>query len=202
MTVWLLRHGMTADNARGRYQGRRDTPLSPEGVRALRPADFSPATVYVSPLCRAVQTAQILFPAAALVTVGDLAEMDFGDFDGRTADEMAGDPAYRAWVEQGCSTRCPNGETCAEFCGRSCRAFAALVEQAAAEGRESLVIVAHGGTLRAVMERFSEPQFAFFALSTPFGGGYVLEYDAALWQRERKLRLLRAVSRERESAAC
>ena len=28
MTVWLLRHGMTADNARGRYQGRRDTPLS------------------------------------------------------------------------------------------------------------------------------------------------------------------------------
>ena len=79
MTVWLLRHGMTADNARGRYQGRRDTPLSPEGVRALRPADFSPATVYVSPLRRAVQTAQILFPAAALVTVGDLAEMDFGD---------------------------------------------------------------------------------------------------------------------------
>ena len=81
MTVWLLRHGMTADNALGRYQGRRDTPLSPEGVRALRPADFSPATVYVSPLRRAVQTAQILFPAAALVTVGDLAEMDFGDFD-------------------------------------------------------------------------------------------------------------------------
>ena len=202
MTVWLLRHGMTADNALGRYQGRRDTPLSPEGVRALRPADFSPATVYVSPLRRAVQTAQILFPAAALVTVGDLAEMDFGDFDGRTADEMAGDPAYRAWVEQGCSTRCPNGETRAEFCSRSCRAFAALVEQTAAEGRESLVIVAHGGTLRAVMERFSEPQFAFFALPTPFGGGYVLEYEASLWQRERKLRLLRAVSREGESAAC
>ncbi len=101
MTVWLLRHGMTADNALGRYQGRRDTPLSPEGVRALRPADFSPATVYVSPLRRAVQTAQTLFPAAALVTVGDLAEMDFGDFDGKTADEMAEDPAYRAWVEQG-----------------------------------------------------------------------------------------------------
>ena len=134
MTVWLLRHGMTADNARGRYQGRRDTPLSPEGVRAPRPADFSPATVYVSPLRRAVQTAHILFPAAALVTVGDLAEMDFGDFDGKTADEMAGDPAYRAWVEQGCSTRCPNGERRAEFCSRSCRAFAALVERAAAEG--------------------------------------------------------------------
>ena len=202
MTVWLLRHGMTTCNAEGRYQGRLDVPLSPEGAKALRAADFAPETVYVSPLRRAVQTAQILFPAAALVTVGDLAEMDFGDFDGRTADEMAEDPAYRTWVEQGCSTRCPNGETRAEFCDRSCRAFAALVEQAAAEGRESLAIVAHGGTLRAVMERFSEPRFDFFSLPTPFGGGYVLEYDAALWQRERKLRLLQAVSREGESAAC
>ena len=202
MTVWLLRHGMTADNARGRYQGRRDTPLSPEGVRALRPADFSPATVYVSPLCRAVQTAQILFPTSDLETVEDLAEIDFGDFDGRTADEMAEDPAYRAWVEQGCSTRCPNGETLSEFCERSCRAFAALVDQAAAQGREQLVIVAHGGTLRAVMERFSEPHFAFFSLPTPYGGGYVLEYDAALWQRERKLRLLRMVGRDKENAAC
>ncbi len=202
MTVCLLRHGMTANNAEGRYQGRLDVPLSPEGAQALRAADFTPETVHVSPLRRAVQTARILFPAAALETVGDLAEMDFGDFDGRTADEMAEDPAYRAWVEQGCSTRCPNGETRREFCERSCRAFAALVDQAAAQGREHLVIVAHGGTLRAVMERFSEPHFEFFALPTPCGGGYVLEYDAALWQRERKLRLLQAVSREGESAAC
>ena len=202
MKVWLLRHGMTACNAEGRYQGRLDVPLSPEGAKALCAADFAPETVYVSPLRRAVQTARILFPTAALVTVGDLAEMDFGDFDGRTADEMAEDPAYRAWVEQGCSTRCPNGETLSEFCTRSCRAFAALMEQAVAQGREQLVIVAHGGTVRALMERFCEPHFKFFALPTPYGGGYVLEYDAALWQRERKLRLLRTVSGEGESAAC
>ena len=202
MKVWLLRHGMTACNAEGRYQGRLDVPLSPKGAKALRAADFAPETVYVSPLRRAMQTARILFPTAALETVGDLAEMDFGDFDGRTADEMAEDPAYRAWVEQGCSTRCPNGETLSEFCTRSCRAFAALMEQAVAQGREQLVIVAHGGTVRALMERFCEPHFEFFALPTPYGGGYVLEYDAALWQRERKLRLLRTVSGEGESAAC
>ena len=100
MTVWLLRHGMTACNAEGRYQGRLDVPLSPEGAKALRAAEFAPETVYVSPLRRAVQTAQILFPTSDLETVEDLAEIDFGDFDGRTADEMAGDPAYRAWVER------------------------------------------------------------------------------------------------------
>ena len=48
MKVWLLRHGMTACNAEGRYQGRLDVPLSPEGAKALRAADFAPETVYVS----------------------------------------------------------------------------------------------------------------------------------------------------------
>ncbi len=202
MTVWLLRHGLTAENARRCYLGRLDPPLSPEGARALKTAYFAPETVFVSPLLRARQTAQILFPTAETETVADLAEMDFGDFDGKTADEMTEDAAYRAWVEQGCETRCTNGETRAEFCARTCRAFAALVDRAASEGRENLVIVAHGGTQRAVMERFSEPPFEYFSLQPPFGGGYVLEYDAALWQRERKLRLLGKVSFTKEAAAC
>ena len=202
MTVWLLRHGLTAENARRCYLGRLDPPLSPEGAQALKAADFVPETVWVSPLLRARQTAQILFPTAETETVEDLAEMDFGDFDGKTADEMAEDPAYRAWVEQGCETRCPNGESRAEFCARTCRAFAALVDRAAAEGRESLVIVAHGGTQRAVMERFSAPPCGYFSLQPPFGGGYMLEYDVALWQREQKLRLLDKVSFTKEAAAC
>ena len=202
MRIWLIRHGLTRLGEEKRYQGALDEGLSECGHAELKRADFTPPRVYVSPMLRARETAAILFPDAEQIAVPELREMDFGDFEGRGWWEMEQDAAYRAWVEQGCSTRCPNGERRAEFCSRSCRAFAALVEQAAAEGRESLVIVAHGGTLRAVMERFSEPQFAFFALPTPFGGGYVLEYDAALWQRERKLRLLRAVSREGESAAC
>ena len=194
MTVWLLRHGMTACNAERRYQGRRmDPPLSPEGEQALKAANFEAETVYTSPLRRAIRTAEILFPKARLETVADLAEMDFGDFDGRTAEEMAENPAYRGWVEQGCETRCPNGETRAEFCARTCHAFAALTEQAKAEGKERLVIVAHSGTQRAVLERFSELPCGYFDLRPPFGGGYVLAYDAALWQRERKLRLLHEV---------
>ena len=203
MTVWLLRHGLTAENARRCYLGRRlNPPLSPEGAQALKSANFAPVKVYVSPLVRARQTAQILFPTAETETVADLAEMDFGDIDGRTADEMADDPTYRAWVEQGCETRCPNGETRVEFCARTCRAFAALVDRAAAEGRERLVIVAHGGTQRAVMERFSAPPCGYFSLRPPFGGGYVLDYNAALWRREQKLRLLSKVSFTKEGAAC
>ena len=67
MKVYLLRHGQTEYNVDKRYQGTRDIPLSEKGRAALRRADIEPDTVYVSPLCRAVDTARVLFPAARLV---------------------------------------------------------------------------------------------------------------------------------------
>ena len=202
MTVCLLRHGRTAYNEQGRYLGKTDAPLSPAGAAELRAADFAPEIVYTSPMLRARQTARLLFPAARLETVPALKEMDFGDFEGRTAEEMASDAAYRAWVDGGCEGPCPNGESRAEFCARVCSAFAALIDRAAAEGREALVIVAHGGTQRAVMERFCKPARGYFELRPPFGGGYLLGLDKALWARERKLRLLREVRYTEEGAPC
>ena len=97
MKVYLLRHGKTSWNNEGRYQGLSDIPLSQEGMSALRPADFSAKTVYVSPLLRARQTAAILFPDAVLKAEPGLQEMDFGVFEGRNAQEMEKDSAYRAW---------------------------------------------------------------------------------------------------------
>ena len=202
MTVCLLRHGRTAWNDQRRYLGLTDLPLTPEGTAELSAADFEVETVYTSPLLRARQTARIIFPSAQPEVIEDFREMDFGGFEGRSADEMADDPAYRAWVDGGCEGRCPDGETRAEFCARSCRAFALLLERAAAEGRQRLVIVAHGGTLSAVMERFSLPACAYFDHFPPNGGGYALDYDPALWMRERRLRLIGSVRYAKEAAPC
>ena len=202
MTICLLRHGRTAYNEQHRYQGRSDVPLSMKGRGELRAADFSAALVHTSPLLRARQTARILFPTARQIPVAAFAEMDFGDFEGRSADERAEDAAYRAWVEAGCTGRCPNGESPEEFRTRTCRAFETLVESSAAQGRETLVIVAHGGTQRALMERYCKPSYGFFELQPPFGGGYMLEYDPGLWARERKLRLLKELRCGKGESGC
>lgn len=187
MLIYFLRHGATACNAEGRYQGRRDIPLSPAGRAALIPADFSPETVYVSPLARAAETAAILFPAAVQIPVPALAEMDFGAFENRTWREMEHDGDYRAWVEGGCTGRCPGGESREEFSARVCSAFAGLVDGALAGRAERLVIVAHGGTQMAALERFALPCRDYFDWRAPCGGGFLL--DTAPWRDHRRLDL-------------
>ena len=191
LKIYLLRHGRTAWNDEFRYQGISDTPLSSEGEAELIPAGFLPDTVYVSPLRRARRTAELLFPGVCQKVIADLAEMNFGVFEGRTAVEMERDSAYRAWVEGGCLGQCPGGEDRASFCERVCDAFVALVERT--PDAAPLVIVAHGGVQMAVMERFALPEKSYFSWISPKGGGYVLQRDAKLWTERRKLRYLETV---------
>ena len=111
--------------------------------------------VYVTPLQRTSQTAKIVFPHAKLVVVDGLKEMCFGSFEGRNFIEMEHDPDYQAWVQANCESSCPDGERKEDFSNRICAAFSKLVDEALAEGKDRLVILAHGGTQMAAMERYA-----------------------------------------------
>lgn len=197
MIIYLLRHGTTIYNVEKRYQGQRDIPLSEDGRAQIRQADFTTDVVYVSPLIRTRQTAEILFPKARQVVVENLKEMNFGSFEGRNYIEMEHDPDYLAWVESNCKTACPDGERKDGFCDRTCTAFAQLVDEALREKREQIVIVAHGGTQMAVMERFAVPHYEYYHWCAPNAGGYKL--DASRWPQERILTLLDTVHYTKES---
>ena len=178
MRIWLIRHGKTELGEQGRYQGRTDTGLSENGRNELRRAGLCPEHVYVSPALRARETAKILFPEARQIIVEDLREMDFGDFEGRHWREMENDAAYRAWVDGGCTGRCPGGEDRASFSARVCRAFAGIIgrerENPEKEETQPVCIVAHGGTQMAVLERWGVPDGVYFQWQTPCGRGWHL----------------------------
>ncbi len=163
MQVILIRHGMTAGNAQGRYVGWVDAPLCPEGVSAAAKAgtDETLKKVYVTPLRRTQQTARILFPNAEQVVVPELKEMTFGAFEGRSADEMAEDRDYRAWVDGGCRGQCPGGESTEGFCGRVCPRFEELL-RSLRDTEPCPVFVVHGGVIMAVMERFALPHVTVY----------------------------------------
>ena len=173
MRVTLIRHGKTAGNLDRRYTGVTDAPLCPAGRAEVERAkkDEALETVFVSPLVRARETAAILFPNAEQIVVEDLHEMDFGDFEGRTADEMANDPAYRAWVEDGCRGACPNGESTESFRKRVVDAFQKTLQTADGDP----VFVVHGGVIMSVFGALAEPPRGFYEWQAENLGGFSAE---------------------------
>ena len=111
---------------------------------------------------------------------------------------MEHDPDYLAWVNANCESPCPDGETKAVFSERVCKAFSALVDRALADGEETLVILAHGGTQMAAMERYALPHADYYHWCAPNAGGYLL--DARDWAEQRVLHLVRTVQYTKEAA--
>ena len=67
--LYLIRHGQTPGNKLQRYIGTTDEPLSMEGKEFLENLTYPmPEALYVSPLCRCVETAGILFPGKAFIS--------------------------------------------------------------------------------------------------------------------------------------
>ena len=192
MEIYLIRHGETEYNVERRYQGSRDISLSEIGKAKLRKAEFDLDTVYVTPMCRTAQTAKILFPDAQQIPVFELREMNFGVFEGKNHEELKSDPIYQAWVESEWMTLCPQGETRDEFSERTCGALEKLIDQGLEQGKQKLVIVAHGGTQMAALERFCQPKRGYAAWLTGNGGGYVLSTER--WKAEHILSVAREVN--------
>lgn len=161
LRLWLVRHGETEGQSSIRYHGRNDVPLSDHGraqVLALAPhlEGVRPVAVWHSPLQRAAESAAILaracgFPPALLRVEPRLAEIDFGQCEGMTADEIAAAfPGFWQRHRQGLVDAFPGGEARAAFAARVVAAFDDLL---AAHPRGDLLVVAHRGTLRWGLRR-------------------------------------------------
>ena len=174
-----MRHGATSGNERRQYVGWLDHPLSSAGREQARAVGVCPQVerVYVTPLCRTHETADICFPNAEQIQIEGLQEMDFGEFSGRTADEMVDDAAYRAWVDGMCLDSCPGGESRDQATERICRTLTALLHHCEAAGEQRVILVAHGGTIMSAFSEFSvdHPERDYYEWLPGNCGGYRAE---------------------------
>jgi len=189
MEILILRHGKTSMNQDGRYQGRTDVPLCPEGEAEAVSLGVLPQVrkVYVSPMKRAVRTAELCFPNADRVPVPDFREMDFGIFEGLNYEEMTGNEEYQKWVDGMCRGKCPGGESMPEFIDRVFAAFDGVVRAAMAAGEKEIYIAAHGGTVMALLSRCGVPERDYYDWFVKNCRGYVAHLDEKTWEREPKL---------------
>src|SRR3954463_2095811 len=128
-TILLIRHAAHVELGRTLSGRRRDVALSAEGLeQAEIVADLlavEPLTaVYSSPRERAYYTARQIADAHELkVQIADaLDEVDFGDWSGRSFDDLEGDPDWSLWNEARGSARPPAGESMAEAVERAAAA--------------------------------------------------------------------------------
>lgn len=183
ITLELIRHGATRGNEKKRYIGAlTDEPLSPAGREELRFADYARCgLLFVSPMRRCIQTAELLFPGQKQILVEELRECRFGSFENKNARELAGDSAYQAWIDSGGTLPFPGGESREEFARRNIRGFLRAVDEVISQRAKSAAFVVHGGTIMNVLEAFGVPRQEFYAYHTENGCGYEAVLDEKRW---------------------
>ena len=113
LEVLLLRHGQTQGNLEKRYIGKTDEPLLLDDTESMRKISAlqkrleqetiaGSQKLFVSPMLRCRQTAELLFPGQEQVVIDKLREMDFGRFEAKNYMELSADPAYQAWIDSDC----------------------------------------------------------------------------------------------------
>ena len=184
MEFILVRHGKTEYNERRQYCGALDPDLSDLGRQELERSDIktfleqhTPDMVFCSPMQRTLQTAAILLDGkdVPLVAVPELREIDFGDFEGRSYEDLKDDPAYRAWLDTNCEGPIPGGDFPDVFRDDVAVCFESLLETCRTERVERALVVSHGGVLGTILERFAEPEKHWYDYNFPCGGFVVLK---------------------------
>src|SRR4051812_4885709 len=155
--IHLARHGQTAYNAEGRFQGHLPVPLDDTGrAQAAELAEAAAAvelrSLWCSPLARARETAAIVAGRIGLEPVEDarFAETDTGDWTGRSFAEIeAEDPdGFRRFQVSDPAFRYPGGESFAE---QSDRVQAGLSDLRAKPDALPALVVCHRGVIRLAL---------------------------------------------------
>lgn len=160
----LIRHGLTESNLKGYFAGQMDIPLCEEGVKEIKDAlevyDYPYVDmVYCSPLQRARQTADLLYPERPLTIVEELKELNMGDFEGRYFKELAEDEAYLKWLEDSINNPPPNAtENAGEFTARIYSALHAIFIDMCQNNFREVAVISHGGVVSGLISQFGYPK--------------------------------------------
>lgn len=188
LEILLLRHGQTQGNLEKRYIGKTDEPLLMEDTeriqkvsslqKRLKQENFvRPQKLFVSPMLRCRQTAELLFPGQEQVVIDKLREMDFGRFEAKNYMELSADPAYQAWIDSGGRLPFPEGEDRECFIRRTMEGFLQMTELAWQENCRQIAAMVHGGSIMAILSGLMQDDY--YAYQVPNLAGYAFCYEGA-----------------------
>lgn len=190
--IHFIRHGLTQGNLDGTYVGHKDLPVCEQGIAQLKQlkADMiypDVPVLFSSPLTRCIETSKIIYPDMDPIIIRDLIEYNFGEFEGRSADELKDDEVFGAWLSGGPTAAPPFGETNEDFGNRISNAFEKIVDGLLKTGVTEAAIVTHGGVIMGLMSRYALPEMPMPEWLVPNGCGYTLLITPTLWTHAKKV---------------
>lgn len=180
LVVALFRHGLTEENKRHAYLGWTDAPLCGEVVGRLSQKRFvanSYEWLVSSDLRRCLQTARLLFPNQEPYVMQEFREINFGLWEGKTYDELTGDPQYEQWLASWCTTEIPEGESSLAFDARIESGWQKVQGIMLNKNIKRTAIVSHGGVIRSLLTKLGQGERKFWDWKIPHGTGFELVWE-------------------------
>ena len=184
--IHLIRHGITDANLEGRYIGiRTDLPLCPSSVRELKSLNETGGypeigALYTSPMLRCKQTAAILFPGFEAKEIDELAEYDFGEFEGKTAEQLEVNESYLEWTS-GKIPSPPGGESSTDFIKRQALGINLIVRDMMDNNIRESAVIMHGGAIMMLLGNCAVPRKRSVEWTSEPGHGYSILITPSLY---------------------
>ena len=185
--LYLIRHGITSGNLEGKYIGTTDLPLCEEGVDAISSLvalDVYPQVqkVYSSPLKRCLETADIIYPERLLKRIDGIAEMDFGEYEGKTHEQLSADKDYIEWLKGGYEAAAPGGESFGHFTIRCLDGLEEIFKDMMANDVTSAAVITHSGVIMNLLSGYGLPKMKPVDFACNQGEGFEIQLSTFLWQ--------------------
>ena len=185
MRLIIVRHGETAWNKEGRFQGQSLVGLNQRGVEQARQVakailPMQPTALYSSPLPRSLMTAEEISRELSIpvVPLEGIQEVGLGELEGITGPEMRAQyPSfYTAWREDPSSVVFPGGESMTQLQHRACRALEVIEK---AHAKDVIVAVSHNFAIRTILCCFlGLPLSRFHRLRVDLGSITIVHTDS------------------------
>lgn len=185
----FIRHGITTANLDGKFIGTTDLPLCNEGIKDLFQKTKNMVypkvqKVYTSPTERCRQTADILYPNTFTVIHNGLKEMDMGDLENKSIEELKENEDFKNWLEDAIHNPIPGGEDPTELIKRIVGSiqgiFAEMMEQKIYEA----AIITHGGIIMTALAALGVPKQPVQSWAVAPGEGYSIIITPKMWMRD------------------
>ena len=194
--IHLIRHAITDGNVESRYIGLTDIPVNQKGIDAVKKIMEEHSYPYIeklysSPLLRCKQTANMIYPDINPVLLDEFVEYNFGDFEGKTFEELKKDPVFAGWIKGQNSP--PNGETIEQLTQRCQIGFAKILDDMMKNKIMNAAVVTHGGIIGHILSQYGIPKKSLNEWICENAKGYTIHIDISLWMRSRSFEIANTV---------